>query len=80
MTGLIILALLIAAAVFLLKQFDKIAGRGPKQVSDGIRAARVDERTGSASVADELSKLAALRDSSALSQDEFEAQKRRLLS
>jgi len=29
-------------AVYLLKQFDKIAGRGPQQVADGIRMARKD--------------------------------------
>ena len=30
-------------AVFLLKQFDKISGRGPKQVSDGIKKYEEDK-------------------------------------
>ena len=34
-TGVIILAI----AIFLLKGFDRIAGRGPKQVSDAIKKA-----------------------------------------
>lgn len=32
--------ILIAIAIVLLKGFDKIAGRGPKQISDGIERAR----------------------------------------
>lgn len=34
---------LAVVAVALLKQFDKIAGRGPKQVADGIEMARKRE-------------------------------------
>jgi hypothetical protein len=41
MEFLIVIVLAIAAvAVFLLKIFDFVAGRGPKQVSDGIRRTR----------------------------------------
>jgi hypothetical protein len=39
--GFITLVFLIVLAILLLKGFDKIAGRGPKQVSDGIKRADV---------------------------------------
>ena len=34
-------ALVVLAAYIFLKVFDRIAGRGPKQVTDGINAVRV---------------------------------------
>lgn len=37
---------LAVVAVALLKQFDKIAGRGPKQVADGIEMAREGRKDG----------------------------------
>jgi hypothetical protein len=37
MAGFIALVILVGLAILLLKGFDKIAGRGPKQVSDGIK-------------------------------------------
>lgn len=46
MAGLILLAAfggIAWLAVVILKQFDKIAGRGPKQVADGIEMARKAE-------------------------------------
>jgi hypothetical protein len=33
----------IAAAVFFLKGFDRIAGRGPKQVTDGINRSNIGQ-------------------------------------
>jgi hypothetical protein len=39
----IAIAVLFSIAVILLKGFDWIAGRGPKQVSDGIEVARSSE-------------------------------------
>ena len=39
MEALIILLVVAAIAVVVLKGFDRVAGRGPKQVSDGIEAA-----------------------------------------
>ena len=37
--GIIVVVII---SVFLLKQFDKIAGRGSKQVRDGINQAKLD--------------------------------------
>jgi hypothetical protein len=77
----LILIVVVVLAVLALRGFDSIAGRGPKQVSDGIKhSGLVDGRPPTLSVADELAKLAALRDQGAISQDEFDAQKRRLLA
>jgi hypothetical protein len=36
MTGVITSVVVVIVAVLLLRGFDRIAGRGPKQVSDGI--------------------------------------------
>jgi hypothetical protein len=38
-----IIFIIIALAVVFLKGFDRISGRGPKQVSDGIKQARESE-------------------------------------
>jgi hypothetical protein len=40
MGELIGVAIVVGIAIFFLKGFDRAAGRGPKQVSDGIRNAR----------------------------------------
>ena len=37
---LIVIVIVVVAAVFVLKGFDEIAGRGPKQISDGIKRAK----------------------------------------
>ena len=43
---LLILWIILMIAVFFLKGFDMVAGRGPKQVSDGIkRASSTEYRT-----------------------------------
>jgi hypothetical protein len=36
MTGFLIFCAVVGVSVWLLKSFDKVAGRGPKQISDGI--------------------------------------------
>lgn len=43
MAGWLLLIVIVGAAIFALKGFDRVAGRGPKQVSDGIRKARTDK-------------------------------------
>jgi hypothetical protein len=80
-----VLVIVVIAAVFLLKGFDKIAGRGPKQVSDGIRDSGIlnDDQAaaaGSISIASELERLAKLRDAGTLTDEEFQAQKKKLLA
>ena len=40
---LVVLVVIVIIAVVLLKGFDQVAGRGPKQVSDGIHRARESE-------------------------------------
>jgi hypothetical protein len=39
-TWIFFIAAIVVIAVFLLRQFDKVAGRGPKQVSDGLQRSR----------------------------------------
>jgi hypothetical protein len=39
MTGFLIFCAVVGLSIWLLKGFDKIAGRGPKQVSDGTNQA-----------------------------------------
>lgn len=43
MEWLVFLGVVVLIAIVFLKGFDMIAGRGPKQVSDGIRRARARE-------------------------------------
>lgn len=78
----VFLAMIVIVAVVLLKGFDRIAGRGPKQVSDGIRDSSImgKHEPAGVSLAAELEKLATLRNSGVLTEDEFQAQKNRLLS
>ncbi len=40
----VVLVICVIVAVVLLKGFDRIAGRGPKQVADGIERARKREK------------------------------------
>lgn len=42
--AIVLVAVALLIAIVLLKGFDRIAGRGPKQVSDGIRDARSENR------------------------------------
>ena len=80
---LAVLVVVVVVAVALLKGFDRIAGRGPKQVSDGIRDSGITDSLqphSPASVAGELEKLATLRTSGILTEEESQAQKKKLLS
>jgi hypothetical protein len=43
MFAIIVLAFIVIIAVMFLRAFDQVAGRGPKQVSDGIAGARDGE-------------------------------------
>jgi uncharacterized OB-fold protein len=40
--GFIVFVVVVALAVLLLKGFDRVAGRGPKQVRDGVNQSRKD--------------------------------------
>jgi hypothetical protein len=79
----VVVVVIVIVAVLLLKGFDKIAGRGPKQVSDGIRDSGIvdgHKPASARSIASELEKLAKLRDAGTLTEDEFQTQKKKLLS
>ena len=83
MGSIVLLVVIVVVAVALLKGFDRIAGRGPKQVSDGIRDSGLTDghqSNSNASVASELEKLATLHNSGVLTEEEFQAQKNKLLS
>lgn len=58
------LALIIAA----LKGFDRVAGRGPKQVRDGMK----DANLCNFSIAEEIEKLEELRKSGTITEKEFQ--------
>lgn len=67
---------IVVGAIVLLMGFDRIAGRSQsvaaKKIGDAVRSKDVD-------VADQIERLSALRDAGDLSDDEFQAEKRRLL-
>jgi hypothetical protein len=44
MTPLIVFGIFVAIAVVVLKCFDRIAGRGPKQIEDGINSSKLIEK------------------------------------
>lgn len=44
MGWIIVFAIITLIAVFLLKGFDRIAGRGPKQVRDGINQSSIGQK------------------------------------
>jgi hypothetical protein len=81
----IIILPIIGALVYLIARGRSMHERTAEEYQDREQAFRsyvqeVSGPAGGASVADELSKLSALRDSGALTADEFEAQKAKLLS
>ena len=82
-TIFVIILPLLGVLVYIISNGDQMAERSVKQVVDAERAQREYIQSvagGGASTADEISKLAALRDSGALSEDEFAAQKAKLLA
>jgi hypothetical protein len=44
MEGLVIVVLVVGLAILFLRGFDRIAGRGPKQVKDGINQSNIGHR------------------------------------
>lgn len=72
---LLSIAALIAVSIVVLKQFDKIAGRGPKQIADGIQLAGKGSTP-----SDEMRKLADLKSSGFISDEEYEAKRQEVLS
>ncbi|MBI5753673.1 hypothetical protein HZA40_00835 [Candidatus Peregrinibacteria bacterium] len=38
---IVFIIVVVSISVFLLKQFDKVAGRGPKQIKDGINSSKI---------------------------------------
>ena len=81
----IIILPIIGSLVYLIVRGRSMHERAAEEYQDRDKAFRryvqeVSGSAGGASVADELSKLSALRDSGALTADEFEAQKAKLLS
>jgi general stress protein CsbA len=73
---------ILAALVYLIARGHKMADRQREDRARSDREFRsyVQDAAGSASTADELEKLARLRDSGTISVDEFEAQKAKLLT
>jgi hypothetical protein len=73
---------IIASLIYLIARGHKMAERQREDAARQERQFRsyVQDAAGSASTADELEKLARLRDSGTISGDEFEAQKAKLLA
>jgi hypothetical protein len=75
---------LLGALVYIISNGDEMAQRSVDQAVAAEKAQREYIQTvsagGGASAADELAKLAALKDSGALTEDEFAAQKAKLLA
>jgi hypothetical protein len=44
MEGLVIVIVVVGLAILFLRGFDRIAGRGPKQVEDGINQSNIGQR------------------------------------
>ena len=44
MEGLVIVVVVVGLAIVFLRGFDRIAGRGPKQVEDGINQSNIGQR------------------------------------
>jgi hypothetical protein len=78
--GIIIIVAIFYLAIRFLRGFDKIAGRGPKQIKDGIQQSGViDSPKPEPSYSSELEKLVRLRDRGDLTPTEFEILKTKLL-
>ncbi len=78
----IIVLPLLGVLVYLIARGGKMHERAMKHVQEEEKQFQqyVRQAAGSGGTADELSKLAALRDQGAISEDEFQAQKAKLLS
>jgi len=73
---------LIGVLVYLIARGDKMHERAVRQVQEQDREARqyIQEAAGSGSPADQLTKLADLRDRGVITADEFESQKAKILA
>ena len=73
---------LIGVLVYLIARGDKMHERAVRQVQQQDREARqyIQEAAGSGSTADQLTKLADLRDRGVITADEFERQKAKILA
>ena len=73
---------LIGVLVYLIARGDKMHERAVRQVQQQDREARqyIQEAAGSGSTADQLTKLADLRDRGVITADEFESQKAKILA
>jgi len=73
---------LIGVLVYLIARGDKMHERAVRQVQEQDREARqyIQEAAGSGSPADQLTKLADLRDRGVITADEFERQKAKILA
>ena len=81
-TFFVIIVPLLGVLIYLITNGTAMTERSMKQAADAERAQRAyiqEVSGGGASAADEISKLAALRDSGALTEQEFAAQKAKLL-
>jgi uncharacterized OB-fold protein len=47
MEGFIVLILIIGLAVVFLRGFDRVSGRGPKQIKDGLNQSKLGQREAS---------------------------------
>lgn len=82
-TIFVIILPLLGVLIYIITNGDDMAERSVKQITDAEQAQRAYIQSvagGGTSNADEISKLAALRDSGALSEEEFAAEKAKLLS
>jgi hypothetical protein len=81
-TFFVIIVPLIGVLIYLITNGSAMTERSMKQMADAEKAQRsyIQSVAGGESAADEISKLAALRDSGALTEEEFAAQKAKLLA
>ena len=80
-TFFVIILPLLGVLIYMITNGTEMTERSMKQVADAEKAQRdyIQSVAGGQSAADEISKLAALRDSGALTEEEFAAQKAKLL-
>ena len=84
--GIIVLLIfigIIVFAAFLLKGFDQIAGRGPKQVQDGINRSNINKNPVSSAKSpdtlDKLKQLDSMRKEELITEAEYNNKKRKIL-
>ena len=80
-TVFLILIGVIVVAVVLLKQFDKVAGRGPKQVTDGIESSNInnDVIVETENSFEKLKQLDSMRQGQLITEEEYKSKKAEIL-